>query len=147
MQKTKECYICRKAACNYLIELPSEGLHKHHVIFGKGYRNLSEKYGLWVYLCPKHHTESWDSVHKNKKVNVELRMEAERRFLEKHTMKEWMENFTRNYLDENEINLIMTEQKTASKEESTKNKLVKANKTLKNCIMTKAPPDGFFFVE
>lgn len=148
MQKTKECYLCRKAAaeCGYFGELSSKGLHRHHVIFGRGYRSLSEKYGLWVYLCPMHHNEGWESVHKNKRINQSLREEAEKAFLKEHTITEWMELFTRNYLEENEINRIMTEQKTISREEITKNNPVE-EKTLKNRIMTKEPPEGFFFIE
>lgn len=149
MQKTKECYLCRKAAaeCGYFGELSSKGLHRHHVIFGRGYRSLSEKYGLWVYLCPMHHNEGWESVHKNKRINVDLRREAEKLFLQDHTITEWMEIFTKNYLEQNEINRIMTEQKTTSKTENIENKPVNEDKTLKNRIMTKEPPEGFYFIE
>ena len=82
MQRTKECYLCRKeaAAADYYGELTDKGLHRHHVIFGKGYRSLSEKHGLWVYLCYEHH-EGSTGVHKNKEINVELRQQAERAFL------------------------------------------------------------------
>lgn len=147
MQRTKECYLCRKAADErgFLGQLSSSGLHRHHVIFGPGYRSLSEKFGLWVYLCPLHHTEGWEAVHKNKRINRELREEAERAFLKEHTITEWMEHFTRNYLDENEINRIMTEQRTVQAKENTQNKPLTEDKTLKNRIMTKEPPEGFYF--
>ena len=149
MQETRECYLCRKEATKngYYGQLRTYQLHRHHVIFGRGYRELSEKYGLWVYLCQKHHTEGQDSVHKNKKVNVALRIEAEKAFLREHTFQEWMQLFTRNYLDENEINRIMTEQRAMSETKNTETKPSEAKKTLENRIMTKAPPDGFFFIE
>ena len=53
MQSVKECYLCRKdaEALGYSGELTSEGLDKHHVIYGTADRKLSEKTGLWVYLC------------------------------------------------------------------------------------------------
>lgn len=38
---------------------------KHHVFEGPGRRKLSEKYGLWVYLCHKCHNEPPDGVHHN----------------------------------------------------------------------------------
>lgn len=149
MQETRECYLCRKEATKngYYGQLRTYQLHRHHVIFGRGYRELSEKYGLWVYLCQKHHTEGQDSVHKNKKVNVALRIEAEKAFLREHTFQEWMQLFTRNYLDENEINRMMTEQRDKPREEKAENKLIGEAKTREKCIMTEAPPEGFFFIE
>ena len=30
-------------------------LHRHHIFFGHKNRNISEKYGCWVYLCREHH--------------------------------------------------------------------------------------------
>ena len=149
MQRTKECYLCRKeaAAAGYIGELTEKGLHKHHVIFGKGYRSLSEKFGLWVYLCPEHHTEGPNAVHRNKNVNVELRQQAEREFLRDHKIQEWMELFTRNYLDENDINRIMTEQEKGLQTQDAENKLIRDNATLQNRMVTKEPPPGFWFVE
>lgn len=148
MQRTKECYLCRKAAeaAGFYGALTDKGLHRHHVIFGKGYRNLSEQYGLWVYLCYEHH-EGDGGVHKNKEINVELRQQAERAFLKEHTIDQWRRIFTRNYLDENEINRIMTEQRDKPREEKAENKPIGEAKTRKKCIMTEAPPEGFFFIE
>ena len=54
----------REHTCHYCgryVEVP----HKHH-IFGAANRKWSEKYGLWVYLCPQCHNMSPDSVHQNK---------------------------------------------------------------------------------
>ena len=148
MQSKKECYLCRKAAtaAGYYGELPSKGLHRHHVIFGKGYRNLSEKYGLWVYLCFEHH-EGDSGVHKNKEVNVELRQQAEREFLREHTIEEWMQKFTRNYIDQKEQNRIMTEEKGASQWKNEENKPITETGSSQNREMTKEPPPGFWFLE
>ena len=32
----------------------TQNLHRHHIYAGR-FRNKSEKYGLWVYLCAEHH--------------------------------------------------------------------------------------------
>ena len=42
-------------------------LHKHH-IFGGANRKWSEKYGLYVHLCPEHHNMSDSGVHFNKEM-------------------------------------------------------------------------------
>ena len=47
--------------CGRYVEEP----HRHH-IFGAANRKWSEKYGLWVYLCPEHHNMSKHSVHFDK---------------------------------------------------------------------------------
>lgn len=145
MQRKKECILCRKdaEAAGYYGDLSDKGLHRHHVIFGPGYRSLSEKYGLWVYLCPKHHR----IVHKDKDVNVELRQQAQKVFLKDHTLQEWMEIFTRNYLDENELNRIMTEQEEGQKSKDAENKLITDDSTAEDCMVTKEPPPGFWFIE
>jgi hypothetical protein len=40
-------------------------MHKHH-IFGGVNRKWSEKYGLFVHLCPYHHNMSDEGIHFNK---------------------------------------------------------------------------------
>lgn len=145
MQRTKECYLCRKdaEAAGYYGELTDKGLHRHHVIFGRGYRSLSESFGLWVYLCVKHH----ELVHKDKAVNVELRQQAQRAFMKDHTIAEWMETFTRNYLEQNDINRIMTEQEKELQTENAENKPNTEDATATNRMVTKETPPGFWFVE
>ena len=148
MQRKKECFLCRQQAekAGYYTELTDKGLHRHHVIFGRGYRSLSEKYGLWVYLCYEHH-EGDEGVHKNKQVNVELRQQAEREFLKEHQLSEWMAIFSRNYLDKNELNRIMTEERSSSKGEKAENKPVTRDEMSENRMVTKEPPSGFWFIE
>lgn len=148
MQRRKECFLCRRQAekADYFGELTNKGLHRHHVIFGKGYRKLSEKYGLWVYLCYEHH-EGDTGVHKNKEINVELRQQAEREFLKNHDIKEWMQLFTRNYLEEDEINRKMTETENQSTTKNTGSKPIMEGLISENLITTKEPPSGFWFIE
>ena len=47
LQDEKECYICKTTS----------GLHLHHVFFGTYRRKQSDKYGVTVCLCQKHHME------------------------------------------------------------------------------------------
>lgn len=54
IQNEKECYYCGSRL----------NLHEHHIFPGRN-RNNSEKYGLKIWLCDKHHNMSNDSVHFN----------------------------------------------------------------------------------
>ena len=60
MQGQKRCLICR-----------SPYVEKHHV-FGAANRQNSEKYGLTVWLCHKHHNEPPEGVHFNRRFMDEL---------------------------------------------------------------------------
>lgn len=102
----KECCLCRMEAyeAEYYGDLPSKGLHRHHVIYGRGKRNLSEKYGLWVWLCPMHHEFGPAAVHnsaskegrENDKV---LKIVAQSVFERQYSHEKWMEVFGKNYMD------------------------------------------------
>ena len=87
---------------NDMRELPEKGLEKHHIMFGFSSKNrkLSEKYGLWVWLCPKHY--KWDDIspHKSKITNIAMRRIAQRAFELKYSHKKWMELFGKNYIDD-----------------------------------------------
>ena len=74
-------------------------LHKHHCIYGAGRRKLSEKYGLWVYLCPKHHNMSNAGVHYDKALDLKVKQLAQNAF-ENHVgaRDEFIKVFGRNYL-------------------------------------------------
>ena len=60
VQKEKVCLVCHT----------TQNLEKHH-IFGASRRNLSEEYGLTVWLCHEHHT-GIEGVHFNKQFMDEL---------------------------------------------------------------------------
>ena len=90
--------------CGYFFE----HTHKHH-IFGGANRKWSERYGLYVHLCPAHHNMSDQSVHFNKEMmNYYHRigqMCFETWYREQghdaHTARyEFMKIFARNYLEE-----------------------------------------------
>ena len=102
LQTTKECYLCRLAAESqgYFGGLPSAGLHRHHVIFGKGNRKRSERYGLWVYLCVAHHEYGPQAVHTNREVRLMLSRIAERAFEKKYSREQFYEEFGQFYTDD-----------------------------------------------
>lgn len=96
----KECFLCRRDAeqVAYYGPLQAAGLHKHHIIFGNPGRKLSEKYGLWCWLCLRHHTGSSEAVHKNRENDLYLKRLAQEAFESNHSRDEWMQIFERNYL-------------------------------------------------
>lgn len=59
MQRNKECYLCRA----FYNLRTVRGLEMHHVMYGRGRRELSEQYGLKVWLCHQHHNEPPLGVH------------------------------------------------------------------------------------
>ena len=150
MQSKKECYLCRKDAneFGYIGDLTDKGLDKHHVIFGTANRKLSEKWGLWVYLCKKHHNEDHGlfAVHYNKKLREDLCKDAETAFLKAHSFDDWMSIFGKNYLDEDEINAIKTKAENTQNNESLDFNGDLESLLEKNGEKTKTP-SGFFFLE
>lgn len=87
IQSEKKCFFCQ-----------SPHVEEHHLYFGAK-RKLSEKYGLKVWLCPAHHRTGPVSPHRNREVDLELKMMGQRKFEETHTREEFMRIFGRNYLD------------------------------------------------
>ncbi len=65
------CFLCGRArGC-------PESLDKHHV-FGGAYRNVSEKYGLTVFLCHEScHIFGMNSVHVNNRIAEHLKAKAQ----------------------------------------------------------------------
>ena len=93
MQKEKRCYITGGIY----------DLHKHH-IFGGACRNLSEKYGLTVYLRSDWHNMSKYGVHFDKEFDLRLKRAAQKAFERDHSRVEFMAIFGKNYIwnDEDE---------------------------------------------
>lgn len=79
LQDGKYCYICRK---NYNINTVN-GLEEHHV-FGGALRPLSERYGLKVWLCHRHHNEPPNGVHFDPVARWHLERDAKRAFDAQH---------------------------------------------------------------
>ena len=90
LQDKKECWICGRQT----------NLHKHHAIHGKtSNRNLSEKYGLWLWLCAIHHNMGNDSVHLNHDRDMEVKTYAQTVFEAKcGTREDFRAIFGKSYL-------------------------------------------------
>lgn len=75
-EKDGTCYLCVLLHEDYRIQ----PVHEHHVFSGTANRRLSEQYGLKVYICPEHHENGPEAVHKNKIVRLLLEEIAKRAF-------------------------------------------------------------------
>ena len=62
-EKDSQCFLCAMLDNDYSTRT---GLEKHH-IYGGPNRTLSEREGLYVYLCHQHHNEPPDGVHYNRR--------------------------------------------------------------------------------
>ena len=87
MQERKVCYLCGKTV----------GLERHHIMSGIANRKLSEKYGLWVWLCHQCHTGK-DGAQYRSDLSRLLKMDAQYKFEKTHSHSEWMDIFRKNYL-------------------------------------------------
>lgn len=73
------------------------GLERHHIMSGTANRKLSEKYGLTVWLCRRHHTGT-DGAQYDPDMNRQLRQDAQCAFERKYGHAEWMRIFGKNYM-------------------------------------------------
>ena len=92
----EHCFICgRNSHADYW------GLEEHHIFEGHGRRELSEQYGLKVYICgDRCHRNGKDSVHKNAKVNRAVKMVVQKRAMQHYgwTVEQFREIFGKNYI-------------------------------------------------
>lgn len=74
-------------------------LERHHVFFGTPSRRLSEKHGLWVYLCLKHHRGDY-GVHGKygHRLDLKLKQDAQAIWEQNGTREEFIEIFGKSYL-------------------------------------------------
>lgn len=98
--KNRTCWACGAYA-------PEE----HHVFYGMANRKMSEKYGLKVHLCSRHHRDNLDGVHgQNKELDHWLKVMGQRVFETHHgTREQFVQIFGRNYLeeDDDEMNRVI----------------------------------------
>lgn len=87
MQHGERCWFCGKTV----------GLERHHVLGGVANRPLSEKYGLWVWVCHEDHTGK-DGVQYNREKSNALKRLGQIAFEARHNHGEWMDVFKKNYL-------------------------------------------------
>lgn len=88
IQENKECWVCGT----------TQDIHEHHILYGTANRRLSEKYGLKVWLCAKHHNMSKDGVHQNRELDLRLKQLAQKRFEEEYPNESFLRIFGRNYI-------------------------------------------------
>ena len=88
VEDLKHCLVCGT----------SFNIHIHHCIYGSANRKKSEKYGLIVPLCAKHHNMSNEGVHFNKELDMKLKQLAQKRFMEVYPNQNFLDIFKRNYL-------------------------------------------------
>ncbi|MBP5462913.1 MAG: hypothetical protein J6Y20_12435 [Lachnospiraceae bacterium] len=87
LQNERVCYFCGRV----------NGLEKHHVFAGVANRPISERLGLWAWICKEDHTGRY-GVQYNKEKNLLLKQDAQRAFEKEHPRSEWMELIRKNYL-------------------------------------------------
>ena len=85
-----ECFVCHT----------TRNLHKHHIFGGAGRRQLSEKFGCWVYLCAYHHNMSNNGVHFDATLATKLKKFCQKKFEEQYSREEFRHYFGRSYLDD-----------------------------------------------
>lgn len=93
MQESKICYICRT---KYLVWTEAN-LEEHHVL-GGALRGFSERYGLKVWLCHRHHNEPPEGVHHNAAMSDWLKGEAQKTFEWLYGHERWMQEVGKDYL-------------------------------------------------
>ena len=89
IQSKKECFFCGNTL----------DLEKHHCIHGWANHKIADKDGLWVYLCPRHHTMSNEAVHENEEQNKILKRLAQEKWEETYgTRKQFIERYGKSWL-------------------------------------------------
>lgn len=75
-------------------------LHEHHIFEGTGTRQLSEKYGLKVWLRADWHNMADYGVHFNKELDLELKRMAQQKAMEYYgwDTETFIKKFGRNYI-------------------------------------------------
>lgn len=97
MQENKKiCYICSKIGMGR----EQRGLEEHHIYGGHGRREISERYGMKVYLCPGHHQFGPDAVHKlpNEGWDLMLKQIGQERFEQVYPNLDFIKTFGKSYL-------------------------------------------------
>lgn len=88
-----------KGVC-YYCQIQSQ-TEKHHIFYGNPNRKLSERYGLWVYLCLEHHRTSPKAVHAGcREIDQALKVAGQRAFENRHgNRQDFVRIFGKNYLE------------------------------------------------
>ena len=93
MRKCRKCFLCGRNGLG-------DRLERHH-IFGGARRQLSEKYGLVVYLCGERcHRLGEYSAHQNAEIADYLHKYGQKKAMRENnwTVEQFIEVFGKNYL-------------------------------------------------
>lgn len=93
-EKDGRCYLCMKLHDDYSFKFTQI----HHVYFGRGRRAVSEAEGFKVYLCPEHHTEGAEAVHRNHDTCLMIQRDMQREYERKHSRRQFMRLTGKSYL-------------------------------------------------
>lgn len=88
IQTERECYVCGT----------TQDIHEHHIFEGTANRRQSEKYGMKIFLCGRHHNMSNQGIHFNKELDISVKQMAQEIFEETHTREEFREIYGKSYL-------------------------------------------------
>ncbi len=95
--ESKYCFLCGRNGSQ-------DRLERHH-IFGAANRNLSEKYGLVVYLCGNRcHRNGPKAAHRNKETMAYLHTYGQKKAMKEQswTAEQFRQVFGKNYLEDND---------------------------------------------
>ena len=89
IQDTKRCLVCGSY----------NNIHTHEVYYGKN-RQKSIEDGCCVYLCGRHHNQSNDGIHFNRKLDMKVKKQMEIKWLEHYNkdIEDFIKRFGKNYL-------------------------------------------------
>lgn len=89
IQKQKMCLVCNTPY----------NLHEHHIFEGTANRRMSEKFGLKVFLCARHHNMSNEGVHFNKELDLSIKQLGQKYFERHYGSRDYfIEKFGKSYL-------------------------------------------------
>ena len=88
IQDKKECWLCHT----------TYNLHSHHIFYGRANRKKSEKYGLKIWLCGRHHNMSNEGIHFNRELDISAKKMAQERFELKYNRDIFRKEFGKSYL-------------------------------------------------
>ena len=113
-QKDGTCYLCMLLNGDYDDHKITE---EHHAVFGWANRNLAERYGLKVYICPEHHRNGKNAAHKNYKIAKLLQEKAQEAFERENPNLSFRAIFGMNYKSEEKPVATSQEPKKSKDEE------------------------------
>ena len=89
IQTERECYVCGT----------TQDIHEHHIFEGTANRRQSEKYGMKIFLCGRHHNMSNEGVHFKKELDLKLKQQCQKAWeYQIGTREQFIMLFGRNYL-------------------------------------------------